>query len=111
MPARLEALSRTAGHARVIAYQTVVADYLPPDVRNRYQVLLADWVLANPRRAIWAELERDPDNALRAQLRVHLRPAAATSGGVQSIVLASCEYHPEVLDLDAPAAALLASAW
>jgi hypothetical protein len=105
MPARLARLSST--NALVFAYQTVVLDYLLPPIRDRYQESMRAWVLAHPRRAVWAELERAPASAVAgpAEIRIHF----ASRGEVRSLVLAAGEYHPEVLKLDGDALTELAA--
>jgi hypothetical protein len=56
---------------------------------------MRSWLLAHERRSVWSELERDPENPVRAQVRVHF----AASGAVRSLILASCDYHPESIEL------------
>lgn len=117
MPGRVESI--TCARARdtfVVAYQTVMADYLLPETRFAYEAGMRDWVLRHPGRALWVELERAPKGSPGpAELRVHLAvpaspgvPAAPAAPGtprtpekstVRTLVLGSCEYHPGAIAL------------
>jgi hypothetical protein len=113
MPGRVESI--TCARARtpdtcVIAYQTVMADYLLPETRFAYEAGMRDWLLRHPGRALWVELERAPKcSPGPAKLRVHLAiPGAAVAPGtprtpsnstVRTLVLGSCEYHPAAIAL------------
>jgi len=105
MPARLEGLTST--DALVFAYQTVVLDYMLAAVRDPYQVAMRSWLLAHPRRAVWAEFERAPATAASgpAEIRVHF----GAGSEVRTLRLAGGEYHPEVLTLNEDALAELAA--
>lgn len=105
MPARLERLSST--NAMVFAYQTVVRDYLLPPIRDRYQESMRAWLLAHPRRAIWAEFERAPASAAAgpAEIRIHF----GAGSEVRSLAVAAGEWHPEVLKLNGEALRELAA--
>ncbi|MBI2388335.1 MAG: DUF2332 family protein [Deltaproteobacteria bacterium] len=86
MPSWLERLDR-----RALAMQTVFVEYLPPDVRARYEAGMRRWLAARPDCA-WVELETGPGAHGPAVIRLH-RATGAT-------VLASCEYHPRVVHLE-----------
>jgi hypothetical protein len=94
--------------ARALCYQTVVRDYLPADERERYdrgmRALIAD---REPGAILWIELE------VTGAARTGGPPAAITAhvrdrdGGVLSRVLAHCDPHPAIIDVDAAAVAAL----
>ncbi len=108
IPARLGILSGAEAEALVIAYQTVVRDYLSPDERAEYSTGMNDWLATHPAgRALWVELEFHPGGVadLPCGLIAHVR---APAGEVRTLVLARCGYHPAVLDPDARAVAELA---
>jgi hypothetical protein len=91
MPLRLETL--VTPDAMIFAYQTVVLDYLVPPIRDTYKTAMREWVLAHPRRVVWAEFERSAAAATIAEIRVHY----AMNGVEQTRILAEGEYHPETL--------------
>lgn len=108
VPARLGILSAADTGALVIAYQTVVRDFLSPDERAEYTAGMNDWLATHPPgQALWVELELDPGGGpeLPCALAAHLR---APGGEVRTLVLARCSYHPALLEPDAAAAAELA---
>lgn len=108
VPARLGILSGAETGALVIAYQTVVRDYLSPDERAEYTGGMNDWLATHPvGQAVWVELEFHPGDVpeLPCGLIAHVR---ATGGEVRTLVLARSSYHPALLEPDAPAAAELA---
>jgi hypothetical protein len=108
VPARLDLLSAADTDALVIAYQTVVRDYLAPDERDEYAAGMQGWLSTHPPgRALWIELEGGPpqaDPALPSELAVHVRGA---DGPVQRLGIARCGYHPTVLHRDPAALAEL----
>jgi hypothetical protein len=91
--------ARTYG-PRAIAYQSVMHDYLPAEVRARYEGGLREWLRASdPWAALWLELElaeggteAETAFALTAHLRVGDEP--------ESIVLARSGPHPRVVSVD-----------
>jgi hypothetical protein len=101
VPGRLDLLSAAAPATLVIAYQTVMRDYLAPEERAEYEAGMRDW-LANhpPGRTLWIELEqgaagRDAENP--AALTAHAR---APTGEVETFELARCGFHPVRLRVD-----------
>lgn len=107
VPARLGILSAAETGALVIAYQTVVRDYLSPDERGEYTDGMNDWLATHPPgQALWIELELTPGGGpeLPCTLAAHLR---APAGEVRTLDLARCSYHPAVLEPDPAAAAEL----
>jgi hypothetical protein len=108
VPARLDLLASTEPGALVLAYQTVVRDYLPPEERAEYEAGMREWLATHPAgRALWVELEggRDPASPdLACALVAHVR---APGGEVRDLALARCGYHPAVLRPDPPAVAEL----
>lgn len=111
VPARLGVLSGTEPGALVIAYQTVMRDYLEPVERSEYAAGMRDWLATHPPgHAVWIELEQAPDAGARqlpCDLAAHVR---APGGEVRTLVLARCGHHPTVLEPDPAAVAALAEA-
>jgi hypothetical protein len=95
VPARLDALSSAERGALVLAYQTVLRDYLSPAERAEYEAGMRDWLGTHPvGQALWVELEATdeedgPDGG--AAIVAHVR---APSGGVRDLELARCGFHP-----------------
>ncbi len=108
VPARLDLLSSTERDALVLAYQTIVRDYLPGDERAEYETGMREWLATHPPgHALWVELEWSPEapNVERAcRLVAHLR---APQGDLRDLSLAACGYHPQVLHPEAAAVAEL----
>jgi hypothetical protein len=100
VPARLDLLSAAEMGALVLAYQTVVRDYLAPVERAEYEAGMREWIGAHPAgRALWVELEAvegphpgDPPGALVAHAR-------APWGELVDLELARCGLHPLRLDV------------
>jgi hypothetical protein len=114
-PAHLERLSAGARPEGVLlAYQTVVRDYLPDPVKARYLGAMARWVASEPTagpRRIWIELEIAPEGlqaagGLPMALDAHLADGA---GGTRRLTLARCSYHPDALAPDPAAVSELVS--
>ena len=114
VPPRLDQLAQGAPPDGVLlAYQTVVRDYLPDPVKALYLDGMTGWVAseapAGPRR-IWIELEVAPegwkDPAMPMALDAHVADGA---GGARALTLARCSYHPDRLLLDDAAVAALAA--
>jgi hypothetical protein len=93
VPARLDVLSAAESGALVIAYQTVVRDYLAPEERDEYVRGMRAWLATHPPgHAMWIELEGlegagDPPAAIVAHVR-------GRRGDLESLVLGRCGYHP-----------------
>ncbi len=84
----------------VVAYQTVMREYIPPDERAAYQAAMKAWVAGAPGRALWIELEWGGDGATPdcpAGIFAHV--------GEVSLRLARCDYHPAKLWIDEAAVA------
>ena len=95
MPAWLERYSLAHPELVVFAFQTVFADYLPPEARRSFLEGMKAWVAGDSRSRLWVELERAPEGRPGpAELRAHF--------GERSVVFASCEYHPSVINIDQP---------
>ena len=89
VPARLPRDGRP-----VLAYQTIVRDYLPPYERTRYEAGMRTWIAESPPgAAVWVELEHDAEEP-----KFPSRIVAHTSCG--SFPLALCEPHPRALRVD-----------
>jgi hypothetical protein len=83
---------------RVLAYQTIMRDYLSAEEREAYERGMRQWLAAGPPgSALWVELE------VTGEAKAGGRPTALTAhvradrGQVRSVVLAHCEPHPRVL--------------
>jgi hypothetical protein len=104
VPARLDRLSGIEPGALVLAYQTVMRDYLEPGERAEYEDGMEEWLQTHPSgHTLWVELEAGPegrDAELPAELRAHVR---APDGAVQMLVLARAGLHPRRLAADAGA--------
>lgn len=100
VPARLDRLSSTEPGALVLAYQTLVRDYLAPEERADYEEGMREWLGTHPPgQALWVELELEtgggvapPDEG--CAIVAHVR---APSGEVRDLRLAACGFHPEVI--------------
>lgn len=80
----------------MLAYQTVMRDYVSPEEWDRYSTGMRRWVESSPGgRALWVELEVQEaarEGGPPAAITVHVPDA--------SLVLATCEPHPKRLDVD-----------
>jgi hypothetical protein len=88
----------TAEHptAKVLAYQTVVRDYLPASSRAAHESSMRDWLRDSEGRGLWCELEGHGQNGPRpAEIRLHV----ASNGAIEEHVLSHTEWHPESLVL------------
>jgi hypothetical protein len=89
-----------AGGPRAIVYQSIMHDYLPADVRERYETALRDWLGASdPASALWIEFELaegGTDGETAIAITVHV----ADGGELESVQLARCGPHPRVLTVD-----------
>ena len=87
----------------LIAYQTVVREYLPPEVANAYDTGMRALLASTPPgRLAWVELEAgDPaDRVHPAAIIVHLR----SGDGATSLQIARCHWHPQTIAVDREAA-------
>jgi hypothetical protein len=91
--ARLDVLSAAETGSLVIAYQTVVRDYLAPEERGEYVDGMGAWLSTHPPgQALWIELEAHEDGGdPPAAIVAHVREPR---GGLRSLVLGRCGYHP-----------------
>jgi hypothetical protein len=95
MPAWLERYSLAHPELVVLAFQTVFAEYLPPEALRFYLEGMKAWVAGDSHSRLWVELERAPEGCPGpAELKAHF--------GERSVVVASCEYHPLVINIDQP---------
>jgi hypothetical protein len=101
VPARLDLLSGAQTNALVLAYQTVLRDYLEPADRAAYESGMRDWIGSHPSgKALWVELEAaDGDHAapMPGALVAHAR---APWGDLLDLTLARCTMHPLRLDVN-----------
>ncbi len=105
VPARLP--RPTTNGPRVIAYQTVVRDYMQADELRAYERSMDDWLReCPPASALWMELEVAREGATTDpfHLTAHLRLA---SDEVAALILASSEPHPHVVRVRPDAVATL----
>lgn len=100
VPARLDLLCAAHPGTLVVAYQTVVRDYLEPGERDEYMAGMRAWLGTHaPGQALWVELEAAaPGEAgpgrrdeWPAALVAHVR---APLGDVRTIELGRCGFHP-----------------
>jgi hypothetical protein len=92
VPQRLDLLSAAVPGTLVLAFQTLVRDYLDPDERDEYAAGMRAWLGTQPPgRALWVELEKEGDGGEEAALVAHVR---APLGDLRTIPLASCDVHP-----------------
>jgi hypothetical protein len=110
MPVRLaEVRAMLPPETPILAYQTVLRDYLAPDERRRYEAELAAWLAGEPPGlAAWIELEgaASRDASWPAAIVAHV----AAPDGPRSFALARCGWHPTTLRIDRDAEARLAGA-
>ena len=91
--ARLQVLAAAQKGSLVIAYQTVVRDYLAPEERAEYVDGMRSWLSTRPPgQALWIELEgREDGGDPPAAIAVHVRDPR---GELRSLVLGRCGFHP-----------------
>lgn len=100
-PAHARALTERHPGAIVVAYQSIVRDYLSTAERAAYEAGMRAWLGdAAPGRALWLVFETGAGGPA-APLPVDL--TAEPSGG-EPAVLARCAYHPTVVEPVAEAA-------
>jgi hypothetical protein len=97
-PARIERILAEHPDAIVIAYQSLVRDYLEREERELYE----RGMRALPPRAIWVRLELELEGG-GAPVPAPPCSIRALVGG-EDVVLGRCSYHPSVVAAD-PAAA------
>lgn len=91
---------RTGDDSRALGFQTVMHDYLPDDVRARFDAAKRDWLAASePSAALWSELEiteggDHSENAMAITIRM------ASGGDSESHLIARCGPHPRLLEID-----------
>lgn len=87
----------------VLAFQTIVRDYVEQDARATYEREMRRWIEDNPlASAVWVELELEHGDARTpASIVAHVRDAT----DVADIVLAKTSPHPSVVVVDDAAVA------
>jgi hypothetical protein len=102
-----EITARAPRDALVLAYQTVVREYVSPDERAAYDASMRAWLAsAEPGRAAWIELE-----IARGGWSDPIHPAALDAHiNDQTLRLARCDFHPRELVVDESAAHAFAAA-
>jgi len=101
-PGRLAAIDAPS---RVLAMQTIVRDYVPRPVRERYEVDMRAWLASRaPGRAVWVEFEPGggDDQDRLVVLAAHVR---GREGAVSTFELARTHPHPRRLFVDEAAVA------
>jgi hypothetical protein len=99
VPNALRALSaQREARGVVLAFQTIVRDYLAPDTRTTYEQEMRRWLEDTPQgSALWIELEVDHSDAKKpVPIVAHVR----TANGVAEIVLGKTGGHPTVVVVD-----------
>jgi hypothetical protein len=100
-PARLDLLSEIDRGALVLAYQTVMRDFLEPEERTEYEAGMRNWVATHPPGdALWVELEGAPDATDREHAAAIVAHVRAPDGRVRRLELARCGFHPTRLAVD-----------
>lgn len=99
IPGRLDLLSAAETGALVLAYQTVMRDYLEPQLREEYDEGMRNWLGTHPPGlALWMELEPVSEShdagELPGALVAHVR---TPWGELRDLELARCELHPRRL--------------
>jgi hypothetical protein len=106
IPERLERLAFRHRGATVLAYQSLVRDFLGAGERRAYEAGMREWVAGRPAgRALWVELELAggrPEES--ASIVAHLR---ARDGAVRTLALGRCSPHPTRVERDLAAVAEL----
>jgi len=96
---------RRADAPRAIAIQSIMHDYLPAEVRERYESNLRNWLAASDAgSALWIEFEiaeGGTDGETAVAIVVHQR----AGDELATTLLARCGPHPRVLTVDAAAVA------
>src|SRR5262249_3810151 len=80
-----------------LAFQSLCAEYLPPEARAAYDVAMARWLASRPRAAMWVTFETALPKERARVRRDGVEPGpveilAHTQG--ESFLLGTCEYHP-----------------
>jgi hypothetical protein len=98
VPARLDRLSSSEPLALVLAYQSLVRDYLPPEERGEFEEGMREWLGTHPAGlALWVELEPGREPAPPEESCALVAHVRAPSGEVRDLLLATCGPHPEVI--------------
>jgi len=90
----------SAAGPRGLAYHSIMHDYLPDEVRDRFHAAKRAWLAASDAgAAIWVEFELTgggdrPENAVAITVNL------ATGDGFDAFVIARCGPHPRVLEVD-----------
>jgi len=115
IPARIAQSARDLPpETLLLAYQTVMRDYLPEDLKKRYLAAMTAWVAGGPAggpRRIWIELEiaagtLADSGELPMALTAHLADRSGDSRA-RTLTLARCSYHPDRLAPDPDAVSSL----
>jgi hypothetical protein len=108
VPPKLQALS-AGPDARtiVLAFQTIMRDYVEERARIEYERGMRRWLeSAPPSRAAWVELEIDHDDPEgRVPIVAHVRDGS----GTVDIELGRTRYHPSTVVVDEGAVERLAA--
>jgi hypothetical protein len=92
--ARVARVAREHENAFVLAYQTVLRDYLSPAAREAHRAAMVAWLgTLAPGRGVWVELETRPTGAEQAEpvaITVHVR----AEGEVRALEIARTLHHP-----------------
>jgi hypothetical protein len=100
MPARLGRLrEETDPRVMIIAYQSLLRDYLAPAERAAFTAGMQRWLAADP-AALWVELETAPHGATRELPAALVATAGSETDPPVSFLLARCAYHPTALHVD-----------
>jgi hypothetical protein len=101
------ASAKRTGREVVLAFQTIMRDYLPAATRATYEREMRSWLAeSSPGSAIWLELELDHS---RSDKLVPIVAHVRSDMGVIDLVLGTTGYHPNRVDVDDAAVARLSS--
>lgn len=107
MPAWLERHARAHPHARILALQTIMMDYLPDEARRSYMASMRSWLWSHAGQAMWVEFERGTSTTPGpVEIRAHL----VLNGVLHTVVLGTTDFHPNVVRVDKQGMATL-TAW
>ncbi len=98
VPQRLDAIADAYPEAFILAYQSSVRGYLPPEPRAKYGEQMKDWVRGS--RAMWLELEDAPEAPEGAADVSRLDCHIMSNRGLEMLTLAHSDFHPTVIDVD-----------
>jgi hypothetical protein len=93
--ARLARLAIEHEETFILAYQTVLRDYLAPSARDAHHAAMYAWLAGlAPGRAVWVELESRTADAAQPEPVAITAHARAPEGEVRALEIARTLHHP-----------------